>query len=586
MKRCPKGMVLVFLPLTIAPILAAVYEVGPGKVNESIGDVPWETLTAGDLVLIHYREEPYREKWVICRQGTETEKIVVRGMPNENGHLPVIKGIDATTRSALNFWNEERGIIKIGGANSPPDCMPQDIVIENLDIKSGRPPYSFTGRSGREDYSENAAAIYVEKGENITIRNCILRDCGNGFFCASGASNVLVEGCFIYGNGIEDSIYEHNNYTEANGIVFQRNRFGALRSGCPGNNLKDRSSGCVIRYNWIESGNRQLDLVDSNHNEIYGAPEYRATYVYGNILIEPDGAGNSQVCHYGGDSGDTDRYRKGTLYFYNNTVVSTRIGNTTLLRLSSIDESCDCRNNIVYTTASGSHLAITNDEGTVNLLNNWLKENWRKSHSNPDAVVNDVSGNIEGDKPGFMDFDDREFGLTPGSPCINSGTELADAVLPAHAVLKEYVRHQRARSRFNDGQLDIGALECDPDTDSDTIPDRWELQYFADLTTMTATSDNDGDGLLDWQERIAGTDPTDAFSLLVITGAKVENGSDFVIQWRSAAGVSYTVGFATNLAHGSFARATSGIPATPPLNTHMEVLDGLERAYYRIEAEE
>jgi hypothetical protein len=103
MKRCPKGMVLAFLPLTIAPILAAVYEVGPGKVNESIGDVPWETLTAGDLVLIHYREEPYREKWVICRQGTETEKIVVRGMPNENGHLPVIKGIDATTRSALNF---------------------------------------------------------------------------------------------------------------------------------------------------------------------------------------------------------------------------------------------------------------------------------------------------------------------------------------------------------------------------------------------------------------------------------------------------------------------------------------------------
>ena len=304
------------------------------------------------------------------------------------------------------------------------------------------------------------------------------------------------------------------------------------------------------------------------------------------ILIEPDGAGNSQVCHYGGDSGDTDRYRKGTLYFYNNTVVSTRTGNTTLLRLSSIDESCDCRNNIVYTTASGSHLAITNDEGTVNLLNNWLKENWRKSHSNPDAIVHDVSGNVEGDTTGFMDSDDREFRLTPGSPCINSGTELADAALPAHNVAKEYVKHQRARSRFSDGQPDIGALECDPDTDSDTIPDRWELQHSGDLATMTATSDNDGDGLLDWQERIAGTDPTDALSLLAITGLKVENGSDFVIQWRSTTGVCYTVGFVTDLAQTSFVRATSGILATPPLNTHTEVLDGLERAYYRIEAEE
>jgi len=406
MKRGLKGIVLLLLPVTIGSVSAVVYEVGPGKTYESISDVPWEIVTAGDLVLIYYREEPYREKWVICRQGTEAEKIVVRGMPNENGYLPVIEAIDATTRSALNFWNEERGMIKIGGANSPPDCMPQNIVIENLDIKSGRPPYSFTGRSGRADYSSNAAAIYVEKGKNITIRNCILRDCGNGFFCASGASNVLVEGCSIYDNGIEDSIYEHNNYTEANGIVFQSNRFGALRSGCLGNNLKDRSSGCVIRYNWIESGNRQLDLVDSNHSEIYSAPEYRATYVYGNILIEPDGAGNSQVCHYGGDSGDTDRYRKGTLYFYNNTVVSTRTGNTTLLRLSSMDESCDSRQiTWFYTTASEPpHLAITNHQGAPNFLNNWLKENWRKSHCNPDAVVNDVSGNTEGSMPRFHGF--------------------------------------------------------------------------------------------------------------------------------------------------------------------------------------
>ncbi|WP_419641612.1 hypothetical protein, partial [Thiolapillus sp.] len=63
--------------------------------------------------------------------------------------------------------------------------------------------------------------------------------------------------------------------------------------------------------------------------------------MYGNVLIEPDGAGNSQMVHYGGDSGDSGDsgnesiYRKGTLYFYHNTVVSTRDGNTTLVRLST-----------------------------------------------------------------------------------------------------------------------------------------------------------------------------------------------------------------------------------------------------------
>src|SRR3970282_1976293 len=140
--------------------------------------------------------------------------------------------------------------------------------------------------------------------------------------------------------------YEHNNYTEAAGIVFQFNRFGPLCTGCDGNNLKDRSAGTVIRYNWIEGGNRQLDLVDSD--VLYTDPAYATTFVYGNVLIEPDGAGNRQIVHYGGDGGDEAVYRKGTLHFYANTVVSTRAGNTTLFRLSSPDESADCRNNVLY----------------------------------------------------------------------------------------------------------------------------------------------------------------------------------------------------------------------------------------------
>ena len=80
------------------------------------------------------------------------------------------------------------------------------------------------------------------------MRNCALHDCGNGFFASSQSSDVIVEGCQIYDNGIEGSIYEHNNYTEARGIIFQFNHFGPLRTGCPGNNLKDRSAGwCEVQ---------------------------------------------------------------------------------------------------------------------------------------------------------------------------------------------------------------------------------------------------------------------------------------------------------------------------------------------------
>ena len=104
--------------------------------------------------------------------------------------------------------------------------------------------------------------MFIEKGAHIVVRNCILDDNGNGLFIANGTSDVLVEGNSIYGNGNSGSIYEHNTYTEALGIVYQYNHFGPLCANCLGNNLKDRSAGTVVRYNWIEAGNRQLDLVD------------------------------------------------------------------------------------------------------------------------------------------------------------------------------------------------------------------------------------------------------------------------------------------------------------------------------------
>lgn len=336
--------------------------------------------------------------------------------------------------------------------------LPAYLVIENLHIRSGRPPYSFTDNSGSTDYVNNAAAIYIEKGEHIIIRGCMLHDCGNGLFCGSQTTDLVVENNHIYDNGIEGSFYHHNNYTEAYGILFQFNHFGPLRVDCKGNNLKDRSAGSIIRYNWIEDGNRQLDLVDSDIDGWHSDSLYRNTYVYGNILVEGEDEGNSQIIHYGGDSDNEPGYRKGTLYLYNNTIVSTRSGNTTLLRLSTDDESCEARNNIIYTTASGSRLAMLNSAGKISLRNNWLKTGWVNSHSMGTETVHDL-GNEEGEEPGFSDFNTQDFQLAEGSPCINGGTSLPAEVLPEHLPQMHYIRHCLAESRPSDATLDIGAYE-------------------------------------------------------------------------------------------------------------------------------
>ncbi|MFP5257853.1 MAG: right-handed parallel beta-helix repeat-containing protein [Acidobacteriota bacterium] len=448
---------IVFLSHAV-PVLATTYEVGPGKTYANIGDAPWESMGAGDLVLIHWRDTPYQEKWVIAVQGTEQQPFTVRGVPNANGELPVIDGRNATTRSSINFWSEARGVVKIGGANIPAVDEPSWIVVENLDIRSGRTPYQFTGRNGLTNYANNTAALYVENGRNIIIRNCTLRDCGNGLFVAQATRNMLIEGCRIYDNGIEGSIYEHNTYTAAIGIVYQFNYFGPLRTDCLGNNLKDRSAGLIVRNNWIESGNRQLDLVDAEDgSEIVNDPGYRKTFVYGNVLIEPDNAGNSQILHYGGDSGNASIYRKGTLYFYHNTVISTRSGNTTLLRLSTNEETCDCRNNIVWTSAPGTSLALLDQTGVLHLSHNWLKANWTDSHSGLTGAIHDDGGNITGEAPGFVNAATQDFHIAPSSPCINVGTALHPDAYP---VLYQYKKHQSCEPRISNGKPDLGAFEA------------------------------------------------------------------------------------------------------------------------------
>ncbi len=454
---------------TAAHCAAVEYQVGPGKQYGAIGQVPWETLEPGDSVFITWRPDPYREKWVINRKGSEQQPITVSGVAGPQGQLPVIDGVNATTRQALNYWNEERGLIKIGGSSIPVQDVSEGnyashIIIENLDIRSARPPHTFTNDSGSQsNYASNAAAVFVELGTNITIRNCIIHDSGNGLFVSANGGNtreIMIEGNHIYDNGIDGSIYHHNTYTAAIGITYQYNLMSGLRAGALGNNLKDRSAGLVVRYNWIENGNRQLDLVDAEDTDvIVNNPAYRTTHVYGNILKEADGEGNSQLVHYGGDSGNLSIYRKGTLYFFNNTIISTRSGNTTLMRLSSNDEYAEVFNNILYATAAGSRFALLSSEGELKLRNNWLKDGWTISHSFFNGLLDDDNSAILGSTPGFSDEGAGDYHLGEDSPALDAGIAISAELSADHPLNRQYRYHRQIEERASAGEIDLGAFE-------------------------------------------------------------------------------------------------------------------------------
>lgn len=443
------------------------YHVDENPPYQNIGDVPWANITAGDRVYIHWRAAPYKEKWVINAVGTALNPIHVIGVNGPSGQQPVIDGNGATTVPGVNFWNEPRGLIKIGGSNTPDNNLPEHIIIENLDIRSARPPFQFTNDNGdTEAYSTNAASLYVEIGAHITFRNNTIRDSGNGIFIGANGGqtrDILIQGNHIYDNGIEDRIYEHNTYTAAIDIVYEGNHFGPLRAGALGNNLKDRSAGLVVRYNWIEDGNRQLDLVDAEDSSVLvNHPSYNTTYVYGNVLMESDGQGNSQMVHYGGDSGTLADYRKGDLYFYNNSIISTRTGNTTLLRLSTKDETAHVFNNVYYGTGNGGLLALMAGSGDVDIQYNWIKTGWQDCHCTPSGNVIDLGNNLTGSWPGFIDLDNQNWLPNGLSELVNAGMMPLNVLLPEHQVDKQYFKHQTTVNRPVSGAVDIGAFEwCD-----------------------------------------------------------------------------------------------------------------------------
>ena len=86
------------------------------------------------------------------------------------------------------------------------------------------------------------------------------------------------------------------------------------------------------------------------------------------------------------------------------------------------------------------------------------------------------------------------------------------------------------------------------DANHNGVSDAWEKYYFgAVLTNRTDLTDSDGDGMTDYAEFIAGTDPTNPASKLVFTGALIQTNSAVEFQWSAVPGRSYQLLSSSNL---------------------------------------
>ncbi|QBG49195.1 hypothetical protein EGM51_17990 [Verrucomicrobia bacterium S94] len=93
------------------------------------------------------------------------------------------------------------------------------------------------------------------------------------------------------------------------------------------------------------------------------------------------------------------------------------------------------------------------------------------------------------------------------------------------------------------------------DSDTDSIPDFWEMQYFGSTTGALASQDSDGDGADNLTEYISGFDPTDPASVFAITTQEAgpNGGAPFVITWDAVEGRIYNVKRSHDLLYDPFA---------------------------------
>lgn len=447
------------------------YDVGDGQPYPTLGDVPWFELGAGDTVRVHHRESAYREKVLLSNRGEEGQPIRLCGVAGPGGELPVIDGTGATT-SPNQHWHQylplqDIGVVMIAAdADDEYGFRPGWITIEGLVIRGGNGGATYTASDGTtRTYEDFTAGIYIVPGDNVVIRQNVLTDNGLGLFTLSKdevegtlVRDILIEGNYFFGNGVVGQDTKHNCYTQALGVTIQYNRFGRLRDGAMGGNVKDRSAGTTVRYNWIEGGARQLDLVDAQEHagSASADPRYRETFVYGNVIINSDALGDGgHIVHYGGDTlGFEDNFRKGTLYFYNNTIVTEADAeerwDTAVLEVATNDETVDFRNNVVRKRGT-TNLNLMHRAGNLVLGVNWVSSGWSPGYMDFEGTVSGEAGVISGDDPGLGD----DLFPAQGSPLIDAAGPLHEL---AHALQGGYVPHQQGGERA--APFDIGAFEA------------------------------------------------------------------------------------------------------------------------------
>ncbi len=374
----------------------ADYEVGAGKAYSTISSTPaltgfkpgtivriWNTDTTGTNPSV------YHEYYNIQTSGTATQPILVCGVPDSMGNLPIMDGTDAKAQSDVDT-SAGGGIITIWkgpghyGYWQGGSLGPNYVSITGLHLRNGKSnikKYS-PGSSTETNWDNFTACVNARSGSYVDISGNHLDNCSNGIFTANNGNNAwatITQNFSIMGNHVDlsgDPNYPettHQMYLQTYYLLLEGNRLDnpSQYVGCQ---VKWRGIEGIFRYNYLGDGAERLfDLVENQDGaqymmfdpyfELYGYGDraganvvaayqesFQKDFIYGNVMF---GSSAEAQIHYADDQGLAQMSnRNGILHFYSNTIDNAQLvfdnGEWGMAGNTYYQARIDARNNILW----------------------------------------------------------------------------------------------------------------------------------------------------------------------------------------------------------------------------------------------